>query len=51
VHRITAPDVHVPFNIELEQRYAPSSDYVISQVDELLRSGRTPAPWWEAMAG
>jgi acetoin:2,6-dichlorophenolindophenol oxidoreductase subunit beta len=47
VHRITAPDIHVPFNIELERRYIPSSEYVTSQVTELLSTGRAPAPWWE----
>jgi pyruvate/2-oxoglutarate/acetoin dehydrogenase E1 component len=49
-HRITAPDVHVPFNIELERRYVPSSEYVLSQVTELLTTGRVPAPWWEVIA-
>jgi pyruvate dehydrogenase E1 component beta subunit len=47
VHRVTAPDVHVPFNIELERRYIPSSDYVSAQVSELITTGRTPSPWWE----
>lgn len=46
VHRITAPDVHVPFNIELERRYIPSSEYVAAQVAELIDSGRVPTPWW-----
>jgi pyruvate/2-oxoglutarate/acetoin dehydrogenase E1 component len=50
VLRVTAPDVHVPFTIELERRYLPSSEYVVAQVDELLRTGRAPAPWWEGMA-
>jgi pyruvate/2-oxoglutarate/acetoin dehydrogenase E1 component len=50
VLRVTAPDVHVPFNIELERRYLPSTDYVVSQVDELLRTGRAPAPWWKGVA-
>jgi pyruvate dehydrogenase E1 component beta subunit len=50
VHRVTAPDVHVPFNIELERRYVPSSEYVSSQVEELLATGRRPASWWEVTA-
>lgn len=50
VHRITAPDIHVPFNIELERRYLPSSDYVAAQVSELLDTGRAPTPWWEVSA-
>jgi pyruvate/2-oxoglutarate/acetoin dehydrogenase E1 component len=47
VHRITAPDIHVPFNIELERRYVPSSEYVTQQVTELIDRGRIPTPWWE----
>ena len=46
IHRITSPDVPVPFNIDLERRYIPSSEYVATQVGELLTSGRCPAPWW-----
>ncbi len=45
--RITAPDVHVPFGKELEQRYLPSADYVTAQVGELLDTGESPAHWWE----
>ena len=45
--RITAPDVHVPFGKELEQRYLPSADYVTAQVVELLDTGESPAHWWE----
>ena len=45
--RITAPDVHVPFGKELEQRYLPSADYVTAQVGELLDTGDSPAHWWE----
>jgi pyruvate dehydrogenase E1 component beta subunit len=47
VHRITSPDVHVPFNVELERHYIPSSNYVMTQVEELLSTKRVPAPWWE----
>ena len=45
--RITAPDVHVPFGKELEQRYLPSPGYVARQVGELLATGETPPHWWE----
>ena len=45
--RITAPDVHVPFGKELEQRYLPSAEYVAAQVGELLATGERPLHWWE----
>lgn len=45
--RMTAPDVHVPFGKELEQRYLPSVEYVTSQVGELLATGDSPPHWWE----
>ena len=45
--RVTAPDVHVPFGKELEQRYLPSADYVTAQVGELLATGESPPHWWE----
>lgn len=47
VVRVTSPNVPVPFNPSLERRYIPSVEYVRTQVDELLRSGRVPATWWE----
>jgi pyruvate dehydrogenase E1 component beta subunit len=47
IHRITAPDVHVPFGIDLERRYLPTADYVRAQITELISTGRTPAPWWK----
>lgn len=45
-HRITLPDAPIPYAGELEARYLPSPAYVASQVDALVRSGRSPAPWW-----
>jgi len=45
--RITAPDVHVPFGKELEQRYLPNPEYVAGQVGELLATGESPPHWWE----
>jgi pyruvate dehydrogenase E1 component beta subunit len=46
ITRITCPDVPVPFGKELEARFLPSAEYVVSQVDELLATGSLPAPWW-----
>jgi pyruvate dehydrogenase E1 component beta subunit len=45
--RITAPDVHVPYGTELEQRYLPSVGYVTSQINSLLKTGVPPKKWWE----
>ncbi len=45
--RLTAPDVHVPFGKELEQRYLPSPEYVTAQVTELRATGQAPPHWWE----
>lgn len=47
VLRITSPDVPVPHPPELERRYVPSVEYVLEQVDHLVRTGLLPAPWWE----
>lgn len=44
--RITAPDVPVPYNKELEARYLPSTDEVARQLEELLKTDRAPEPWW-----
>ena len=46
-HRITSPDAPIPYAQELEKRYLPSSDYVVSQINELLKTGKSPAAWWE----
>lgn len=45
--RITAPDVPVPYGLELEQRFLPSATYVSEQVGALLSTKQAPAPWWE----
>jgi pyruvate dehydrogenase E1 component beta subunit len=47
VHRITAPDVPVPFGPDLEQRFLPSASYVHEQVSALLSTKKAPLPWWE----
>src|SRR5580692_7664212 len=48
VLRITAPDVHVPYTKELEERFLPSPGYVASQVEALISTDRLPQHWWEA---
>lgn len=44
--RITTPDVPVPYAGSLEAQFLPSADYVKEQIDELLRTGKRPQPWW-----
>lgn len=48
IHRITSPDVPVPFNRDRERSYLPGADYVTEQIDALLSTGRVPLPWWAA---
>ncbi|MEQ1899213.1 MAG: transketolase C-terminal domain-containing protein [Devosia sp.] len=45
-HRITLPDAPVPYSGALEARYLPNADYVTQQVDALVATNRSPAPWW-----
>lgn len=45
--RITCPDVPVPFAKHLEARYLPTAEEIRTQIDELMATGRRPAPWWE----
>lgn len=47
VHRITAPDVPVPYGPELEARFVPSAQYVREQISALLSTKSLPSPWWE----
>ncbi|RDI74392.1 Pyruvate/2-oxoglutarate dehydrogenase complex dehydrogenase (E1) component [Gaiella occulta] len=49
-HRVTTPDVPVPFNRTLEFTYLPSAEYVAEQVAHLVEHGILPAPWWEVYA-
>lgn len=44
--RICAPDVPVPFERELEARFAPRSQEVVTQVSTYLDTGEVPDPWW-----
>nr|MBA2513983.1 alpha-ketoacid dehydrogenase subunit beta [Solirubrobacterales bacterium] len=48
VHRITAPDVPVPYADNLESQFIPTADYVRDQVAELVTTNRRPEPWWKA---
>jgi len=50
VLRVTAPDVPVPYGLELEQHFLPSAAYVTNQVSELLSTKKIPAPWWKEFA-
>lgn len=45
--RITSPDAPIPYAQNLEERYLPNQHYVNDQVNELIKTGRCPAPWWE----
>lgn len=49
VHRVTTPDVPVPFNKNLEFTYLPSAAYVASQVTALCETGARPNSWWEGL--
>ncbi len=50
VHRVTTPDVPVPFNRALEFQYLPSADYIASQIHSLCQSNKLPDPWWKDYA-
>lgn len=45
--RITAPDAPVPYAEALEARFLPGAEYVRGQIDELVKTGRRPQPWWQ----
>ena len=47
IHRITAPDVPVPYGPDLEKQFLPSVPYVRDQVSALLSTKQPPSPWWE----
>lgn len=48
--RVTTPDVPVPFAPELEERFLPSTEEVVAQVDGLLETGTSIGPWWRREA-
>ena len=45
-HRITSPDVPVPYAGALEALYIPTPDLVSRQIAALVSSDRAVAPWW-----
>ncbi|MBL8579914.1 MAG: alpha-ketoacid dehydrogenase subunit beta [Mesorhizobium sp.] len=49
-HRITLPDAPVPYNGTLEARFLPSPAYVAEQVEALVSTNKSPAPWWRTAA-
>ncbi len=49
VHRVTTPDVPVPFSRDLELTFLPTPQYVTDQVASLCDTGRCPSPWWEEL--
>lgn len=44
--RISAPNVPVPYNKELEALYLPSVDEVTRQLSHYLKTDEVPDPWW-----
>ncbi|MDI1288397.1 MAG: transketolase C-terminal domain-containing protein [bacterium] len=50
VVRICCPDVPVPHNRALEQRYLPTAEYISEQLTALVRTGALPNHWWEVSA-
>jgi pyruvate/2-oxoglutarate/acetoin dehydrogenase E1 component len=45
--RITAPDVPVPYNRELEARYLPTSDEVAQRLAYYVKTDEVPPAWWQ----
>jgi len=43
---ITAPDVPIPYNRDLEVRYLPSPADIGEQLIAFVADGQIPAPWW-----
>ncbi|MHB1128592.1 MAG: alpha-ketoacid dehydrogenase subunit beta [Ilumatobacteraceae bacterium] len=48
VHRITCPDVPVPYPAHLEKKFLPSVEYIRDQIDSLVAKNARPKPWWVA---
>lgn len=44
--RITAPDVPVPYQRDLEALYLPSESEIVRQLEYYLATGAVPQPWW-----
>lgn len=49
VHRVTTPDVPVPFSRSLEFQFLPSTDYIASQISRLCQTAKCPDPWWSEL--
>ena len=45
-HRVTSPDVPVPFAAALEARYLPTPELVARQLAKLVATGEPVASWW-----
>lgn len=46
--RITAPNVPVPYNRDLEARFLPQGPEIARQLTHYMTTGTVPAPWWVA---
>lgn len=46
-HRITCPDVPVPYSAPLEALYIPTSESVAQHLEHLVATGTLPDPWWK----
>lgn len=44
--RITSPNAPVPYNGGLESKFLPSPEEVTRQVEEVMKTGKAPQPWW-----
>ncbi len=44
--RVSTPDVPIPFAPELEDRFIPTAPEVVHQIETLLSTGESAAPWW-----
>lgn len=45
--RITSPDAPIPYAQNLEERYLPDAQYIMDQIEYLMKTGEIPKPWWE----
>jgi pyruvate dehydrogenase E1 component beta subunit len=46
-HRITCPDIPVPYAAPLEARYVPTPESVAEQLEFLVSTGVLPEQWWK----
>ena len=45
--RITSPDAPIPYAQNLEERYLPDAQYIMDQIEYLMKTGEIPKPSWE----